>query len=125
MDASKISSLIDAEVARISDAAVVGIIARYRIEPRIEERPWQYAPNTSFPCWIVLEHQASNTGICYSEFGFGPRCPWGLLWLVGVRNDMGDDSGWFLTLEDAVRDSCAWDPSSSPPNTSLERTRDG
>jgi hypothetical protein len=109
MDVLAILSLIDAEVTRASDPSVREVIARYRVAPRLEMRAWAYAPDTSFPCWIIFEHEASNTGICYSEYGFGPLCPWGLLWLVGGRQDMGDDSGWFPTLEGAVRDSCAWD----------------
>jgi hypothetical protein len=107
MDALDVQSLIDAEVATISAQAVRKLFAQHCIAPRLEMRPWAYATGTSLPCWIVFEHRASNIGICYSEQGFGPRCPWGLLWLEGGRQDMGDDSGWFQTLEEAVRDSCA------------------
>src|SRR3954468_24002372 len=105
MDVASVSALLEAEISKISDAALADVVARHRISPRLEERKWAYAPDTSFPCWIVFEHIESNTGVCFSEHGFGPRTPWGLLWLVGVRQDMGDDSGWFLSLEDAVRDS--------------------
>ena len=124
MGVATVSVLLDAEVSRISDQALVDVIQKYRITPRLEERAWAYAPNTSFPCWVVLEHTDSNTGVCFSEHGFGPKAPWGLLWLVGVRQDMGDDSGWFQSLEAAVRDSAAWNPPEPRPNNSLERTRE-
>jgi hypothetical protein len=60
-------------------------------------RPWDYGrPGEAFPCWLVPEHQASNTGIAYCEQGFGPRCPWGLLFLEGTEHmSMGMDSAWF------------------------------
>jgi len=57
---------------------------------------------------MVLVHPASNTGIAYSEFGFGPRTPWGLLFLEGTEHmSMGMDSGWFSHFLDAYFDSKA------------------
>ncbi len=35
----------------------------------------------------------SNTGIAYCEFGFGPRNPWGLVFLS--RGSIGMDSAWY------------------------------
>ncbi|CAG0933531.1 hypothetical protein TFLX_03094 [Thermoflexales bacterium] len=59
----------------------------------------------TYPCWIVLEHKESNTGIAYCDYGFGPKDPWGLVFLSG--DSMGMDSGWFSSLEDAFRESMA------------------
>jgi hypothetical protein len=53
----------------------------------------------------VLEHVERNLAVAYCPEGFGPRCPWGLLWLAGPWTSMGMDSSWYLTLEDALRDS--------------------
>jgi hypothetical protein len=48
-------------------------------------------------------------GIAYCEYGFGPRCPWGLVELDedDQRNSMGMDSGWFTYLLDAYFESLA------------------
>jgi hypothetical protein len=84
------------------------------VTPRCEQRSWDYgAPGTVYRCWIVLEHPASGTGIAYCEQGFGPSCPWGLLWISGEHLSMGMDSGWYDSLEDAVRESFAWPESTS------------
>jgi hypothetical protein len=111
LSALEVASLVDAEVSRIVEADLRRMIEQLRIPPRLEERPWAYGSvGATFPCWLILEHRESDTGVAYSEFGFGPRCPWGLLWLTGTRLGMGDDSGWFATLGAAVRDSRAWKP---------------
>ena len=68
----------------------------------------------TYPCWIVLEHRASNTGIAYCAYGFGPGDPWGLLFLGGPHLSMGMDSAWFVTLEDAFRQSPACDVPAPP-----------
>jgi hypothetical protein len=106
MDSLAVDALVDAEVAKASDPALVEVMGRYRVAPRLVMREWGCAADASLPCWIVIEHAASNTGVCYSEHGFGPRCPWGLLWIEGRPQDMRDESGWFTTSEDAVRDLC-------------------
>jgi hypothetical protein len=95
--AESIASLLEAELSALSDRRVVAHIRSLLVTPRVEMRAWDYgAPDQEFPCWIVLEHQASNTGIAYSEFGFGPSFPWGLLFLKGPQHmSMGMDSGWF------------------------------
>jgi hypothetical protein len=60
----------------------------------------------------VLEHTPSGTGVAYSEQGFGPRYPWGLLWISGKYLSMGMADAWYDSLEDAVRESFAWPDSS-------------
>lgn len=71
-------------------------------------RGWDYGDPDAYPCWLVLAHKASNTGIAYSEHGFGPAMPWGLLFLEGAENmSMGMDSGWFKHFLDAYFDSMA------------------
>ncbi len=79
------------------------------VKPRLEDRPWDYGPDQTYPCWIVLEHPPSNTGIAYCAEGFGPRSPWGLLFLRGEHLGMGMDAGWYTKLEDAFRESRACD----------------
>lgn len=101
--------LVNAEVGRASTAEVAALMRRLLIPPRCEERPWDYGPGESYPCWIVAEHTASNTCIAYCDQGFGPGRPWGLLSIAGSHLNIGMDSGWFHSLEEAVLDSFAAD----------------
>jgi hypothetical protein len=70
-------------------------------------------PGQQYPCWSVLEDDASRIGIAYCESGFGPGQPWGLVWLGGVEQtsmSMGMDSGRYSTFLDAVFESRAVAP---------------
>lgn len=58
---------------------------------------------------MLLEHPPSNTCIVYSEYGFGPTNPWGLLFIGGECTSMGADYQWYSRLEDVFRESQAWD----------------
>lgn len=102
LTASAVDALVDAQLVAIVDPALLGLIARLRVAPRKEVRPWDYGKSHEYPCWIVLEHRSSDTAIAYCAHGFGPRAPWGLLFLTKYLS-MGMDSGWFGSLEEAVR----------------------
>jgi hypothetical protein len=105
-----IERLVRAELDLVSDPRVRDQISRLLVGPRRESRPWDYGPgDIAYPCWIILEHPQSNTGIAYCDEGFGPRCPWGLLWLQGDHLSMGMDCSWYANLEDAFRESIACD----------------
>jgi hypothetical protein len=111
---AQIDALFERELARIMPPDLVALIKRLRVPTRNEERPWDYGiKGQTFPCWIVLEHEASDTAIAYCSSGFGPRNPWGLLFMTRYPN-MGMDSQWFVSLEDAVRQSTAWDGENPP-----------
>ncbi len=101
--ADEITKLIESELTDLDDRRIVDHIRGVLIPPEVQLRPWDYGPpDTSYPCWMVLKHRASNTGIAYSEYGFGPKLPWGLLFLEGDRHmSMGMDSGWFGHFLDA------------------------
>jgi len=107
IDANGVADLVQSELGRVSEAKVLRLLAKYGVALRMESRPWGYADKV-FPCWIVFEHRASNTGVAYCEEGFGPKKPWGLLWLNGDYPYMGDDTQWFARLGDAVRDTFAY-----------------
>jgi hypothetical protein len=110
MDATDIAQLVRSELDRIADHRLVDAIAPLLVAPHLEDRDWDYGPaNQTYPCWIVLEHPSSNTGIAYCSEGFGPQYPWGLLFLKGEHLNMGMDSGWYASLEDAFRESMACD----------------
>ena len=106
LDASAVAALVDAQLHAMSDSGLAELVTRLRVQPRCEMRPWNYGEPHQYPCWIVLEHPRSKTGIAYCAYGFGPGTPWGLVWL-SEHLSMGDDSGWFPSLEEALRDSQA------------------
>ena len=106
----EVSVLVDRELQRMTDAKLVGRIRELLVSPYPVERDWDYgAPGEHFTCWTVLEHRASNTGIAFCSKGFGPAYPWGLIFLTGPHTSIGMDSGWFVSLEGAMRESAAWD----------------
>jgi hypothetical protein len=118
VSAQDVDRLVQGELGRISEPALVNAIAPFLVTPRLEDRAWDYgSPDQTYPCWIVLEHPPSKTGIAYCAEGFGPANPWGLLFLSGQHLSTGMDSGWYMTLEDAFRQSMAC---SLPPPAGYE-----
>ncbi|HUO60496.1 MAG TPA: hypothetical protein VMU24_07485, partial [Candidatus Acidoferrales bacterium] len=105
MTAEQISALVNAELAHITDNVLLSRIRDLLVAPYPVERDWDYGrAGEKFTCWTVLEHRASNTGIAYCAHGFGPVDPWGLVFLYGEHMGIGMDSGWFSTLESAMRE---------------------
>ena len=83
---------------------------RYLVEPYRSDRVWGYGPET-FQCWVVLvdDKKSSGTGIGFCKEGvWQPDRKWVLLW-VEIREprdaDLGQDSGWFTSLEEAFGES--------------------
>jgi hypothetical protein len=112
---SAIARLVDEEVVRISDVALVAAICQLLVPPYAVDRDWDYGRlGEKYTCWTVLEHRPSNTGIAYCNSGFGPSHPWGLVFLSGEHMNMGMDSAWYANLEDAMRESQAWDQPNPP-----------
>ena len=108
--AEHVRELVEAEVTRIHDPVVLARLRAFLVEPYPVERAWDYgAADESYVCWTVLEHRASNTGIAYCDGGFGPADPWGLVFLSGPHMNIGMDAGWYEHLEEAFKESMAWD----------------
>ena len=106
----QVQDLVNAELSQITDRRAIARICELIVVPYAVEREWDYGtPGQTYTCWTVLEHQRYNTGIAYCVQGFGPRNPWGLVSLSGPFMSMGMDSGWFQTLEQAIKESLAWD----------------
>ena len=100
---------VEEELASVNDRRVIAHIRSLLVAPAPQMRAWDYGtPGDAFPCWLVLAHQLQNSGIAYCESGFGPRTPWGLLFLEGTRSmSMGTDCGWFDRFLDAYFESPA------------------
>jgi hypothetical protein len=113
LDETMMAVRVSEELARILDQRVADSLRTYLVPPCSCWLDWDYGhPHTEFPeprypGFIVAEFPDSGTGIAYSVHGFGPSRPWGLISIA--RPGYGEDSGWFQTLEEAFRDSMAWD----------------
>src|SRR5262249_17538203 len=105
-----LKTLIEGELAGVSDARVIQHILGMLVEPHVVFRNWDYGePGQQYPCWFVLKDAQSSGEIAYCEYGFGPRCPWGLVSSADEEQyrSMGMDSGWFMTFLDAFFESFA------------------
>jgi hypothetical protein len=112
--AEQITSLVRDQLALIEDKKIAKRIGELLVSPYPSERGWDYGrPDEKFVCWMVLEHRESNTGIAFCSQGFGPKNPWGLLFIEGPYMSMGMDSGWYSTLEWTFRESMAYEDSTS------------
>jgi hypothetical protein len=103
-----IQRLVETELARIQDQRVRDALQSLLVTPELHQRNWEYGKEGEhYPCWTIAVHAPTQTALVFSDYGFGPRMPWGLVWM----NDrwFGMDSGWFPTLEEAFRDSMGWE----------------
>lgn len=99
VDAVTLKRLVEADLGKVGDARVESYIRGLLVEPMPALRDWDYGkPGQQYVCWTVLEHHPSNNSIAYCEDGFGPRSPWGLLFLTGEHMSIGMDSQWYPTF---------------------------
>jgi hypothetical protein len=97
---------VRSQVAAITDPEILAALTPLLVEPTSYfPTPSDAMPHRQIPSWLVLEDPSSDTGIVYSEPGLIPGSPWGLVWLS--KRFLGDDSSWYLTLEDAFCNSWA------------------
>jgi hypothetical protein len=96
---------LDSEIAAISDAGVRASVEALRVHPTLMTCEWGYSrPSEIYPCWKVAEDTVHGVGIVHCEQGFGPRTPWGLVWLHEPVPAMGQDSGWFSSFRETAAD---------------------
>ena len=108
MNIKEFEILVNDEISRITQRDLVETVKLHKVSPRTENRDWDYGKvGEKYPCWIALEDSGTDTAVVYCEKGFGPSYPWGLVAITAFSN-MGMDSGWFASLEEAVRDSMFW-----------------
>jgi hypothetical protein len=107
--ALRIAELVEYELQAVTDRRVVDHIRDLLVRPEPVMRDWDYgAEGEAYACWAVLNHPRSNTSIAYCESGFGPRRPWGLVFLHDPDSmSIGQDSGWFDSFLHAYFESSA------------------
>jgi len=104
ISANDIASLVDTQLALISDATVQTKLRECLVSPSSHTRRWDYGePGQTYECWTIATHTSTDTAIVYSEYGFGPQNPWGLVWQS--KQAIGMDSAWFKSLAAAFIDS--------------------
>ena len=103
MDSDHIRTLVAQQLAIVSDPARREALTSLLVEPRAEEREWDYgAPGQHYPYWVVAEAQARGVILVYCEHGFGPESPWGFLFTDEPEfATLGMDSQWDWYLEGA------------------------
>jgi hypothetical protein len=104
MDVQTIEAVVEQALSQIEDAEIMATIRLHLTKPRRHRYVWDYGKSgETFECWVVLEDATKTTGIVYSDLGFGPQNPWGLVFLAEMRSGM--DCSWYPRPEDAFCDS--------------------
>lgn len=107
MTAEEVDNLVQAELKKINDPLVNTALRSLLVSPFLHQRLWEWGKlPEQFPCWTVFQHEDSDTDIVYSEHGFGPKNPWGLVF-SDPQKGFGADFAWFQSLELAFCDSFA------------------
>jgi hypothetical protein len=104
MDQAAFRKLLAIEKKCFQNAYALKRFSELEVELEVGRLKWDYG-NEIFDCFIVFKDIHTNTGIVYSEFGFGPKNPWGLIFLSKMNSGM--DSGWFNNLFDCFMDTFA------------------
>ena len=106
---SDVQDLLNKELEAIQDPSLVEQMKALLIMPNHMDREWDYGEeHRTHPCWTVMAHPMTNSGIAYSAEGFGPTHPWGLVFLSGDMMGMGLKAAWFETFEIAFKESMAY-----------------
>src|SRR6266700_3057297 len=101
---SDVEQLVSEEMTKIRYAEIAKGLSAFLVTPRLETRLWEWqAPHKEYPVWMVAESQKYDYGIAFSDYGFAPDNPWGLVFLSHKGFDA--DYCWYPTLESAYEDS--------------------
>lgn len=99
-----IKAIVQDQMMKIKDPFVKSALEEILIEPCIHIREWDYGTNgEEFECWTIAVDHFADTSLIYCEYGFGPECPWGLVF--SSMSHFGMDSSWFTSLEDCFLES--------------------
>lgn len=105
IEKSQLKKLIRSELSSVADPAQRDrLTALMWDDPRPMICAWDYGlPDETYSCWCVAGSPGSDrVGVVYCESGFGPKNPWGLIFLHDAVPRMGMDSAWFPTLPEAL-----------------------
>ncbi|MEP6622673.1 MAG: hypothetical protein ABJE47_25350 [bacterium] len=110
--ASQVQSLVAAQVALVEDLARRKALATILVEPRPEDRDWDYGkPGDRYRCWVVAQDRGMV--LVYCDQGFGPEFPWGAI-PEEADESLGMDAQWCWYLEEAFVRSGLWQGAMKP-----------
>jgi hypothetical protein len=102
--AKEIAGFVTTELAQFSDSGLRSALGGFLIEPRLEIRSWDWSRDPiELPTWVIAESSRYDYGIVYSDRGFGPESPWGLVF--SSAKNFGADYCWYSSLQAAFADS--------------------
>ena len=100
----EIRLLVEGAIGEIRDSLIAEGLRTFLIPPRQQMRTWDWQkPYVKYPVWMVAESSQYDYGIVFSDYGFAPEHPWGLVF--PSHDNFDADYGWLPTLEEAYRDS--------------------
>ena len=100
-----IASMVASELTGIADPRLANALKRFVVSPpRMEMRTWEWSrPAMEFPTWVAAESADYDYGLVYSDNGFGPDRPWGLVF--SSHDSFGADYCWYPRLIEAFLES--------------------
>ena len=102
--AEDIRLLVEGAVREIGDATVTEGLKSFLVPPRREMRTWDWQkPHAKYPVWEVAKSSQYDYGIVFSDYGFAPEHPWGLVF--SSHDNFGADYCWYRSLEEAYKES--------------------
>ena len=102
--AAEVRLLVEGAAEKITDPDIAKGLRAFLIPPRQELRTWNWhKPYVQYSVWVVAESSQHDYGIVFSDYGFAPECPWGLVF--SSHNDFDADYCWYPSLEQAYRES--------------------
>jgi hypothetical protein len=101
---AEICAIVETETQKIADETIVRGLRTFLITPRRELRTWDWqTPYVQYPVWVVAESSQYDYGIVFSDYGFAPENPWGLVFSSQLNFDA--DYCWYRSLEQAYEES--------------------
>ena len=90
----EVTSFVAAEIVAFQNPKLREAILECLVSPRSHIRLWNWSdPPCEHECWMIAESKTYDYGIVYSDFGFGPNHPWGLVFLS--QDNFGADYCWY------------------------------
>src|SRR6185369_1801557 len=96
-----VAELASTEIAQLPPGRYRSSLGELRVPPWLEMRGWGYGDVAKeYPCWVVAAQPVYELVLVYSESGFGPTYPWGVL--DAGSTSLGTDAAWFTRLAEAI-----------------------
>jgi hypothetical protein len=100
----EIRLLVEDAVGSVRDPIVVEGLRTFLVPPRQEMRTWDWhKPYAKYPVWVVAESLLYDYGIVFTDYGFAPECPWGLVF--SSHDNFDADYCWYPSLEETYKES--------------------